>query len=117
MRRFFCLLLLICLPLHSFALQGGLPLSAQIVHELEHDQGIQHHHHEDDGSIHYDQSDESAQHAQDHPASPHSAWSPAPHVFTPAAARLSARVALEPSRFVPEPFHDGPHRPPAPSLG
>lgn len=116
MRRFFCLLLLICLPLQSFALQGGQLLSAGIAHELQHDQGVQHHH-DEDGSVHYDQSDESEQHAAEHSASSHSVWAPAalPPPMPEAAARLLARG--EPARSIPAPFLDGPHRPPAPALG
>jgi len=116
-RRYFCLLLLICLPLQSFALQGGRLLSVGIAHELQHDQGIQHHHHDEDGSVHYDKSDESEQHVAEHSASSHSVWVPAaaPPQMPVAAARLLAQA--EPVRFIPAPFLDGPHRPPASALG
>ena len=72
MRRIvYILLLLLCLPLHGFAMQGGLPLAAgapTLLHEIEHDQGVQHHH-DEDGSVHYDDSDKSLDHAQEHSCS------------------------------------------------
>lgn len=116
MRRFFCLLLLICLPLQSFPLQGKQLLSADIAHELQHDQGVQHHH-GDDGEIHYDSSDESAQHAVDSAGTSGSAWSPAPHLAPMPAAPLRLLVLVEPGQWVPDPQLDSPDKPPAPSLG
>lgn len=118
MRRLLCILLLMCLPLHSIAMQGGGLLddnTATISHELEHDEGVSHHH-EDDGSVHYDDSDESQQHSQDHyasaqPVAPAAGFSPAPP--PPLVASAPALAA----RFLPELFPDCPHRPPALSPG
>ena len=73
MRRLICILLLLCLPLQSFAAQGGALLSGSlagqaIAHELDHAAEIEHNH-EDDGSVHYDDSDESVQHSHESSAS------------------------------------------------
>ena len=115
MRRLVHLLLLFCLPLYGFAMQGGLPHAqgpAPLVHVLEHEQGVQHHHHEEDGSVHYDASDESLDHVQE--CSSHSQ----PFGFSlPQLTVPPEEAASEPdaylARTVPEPFLDGPHRPPA----
>lgn len=118
MRRLICILLLMCLPLQSFAVQGGSLLfesDSSLAHELAHDERVQHHH-EDDGSVHYDDSNESAQHIQDHSSSPQPAYLPIPKL--PAAPEQLVSVAkTEFARFIPEPFLDGPLRPPAPTLG
>lgn len=118
MRRIFCILLLMCLPLHGFAMQWGPLLagdSTTIAHEIEHDGHVQHHH-EDDGSIHYDDSDESANHLLDHPASPQPV-----HLLLPllpgAPEQLVKTVEEDISSYVPDPFLDSPRRPPALTLG
>jgi hypothetical protein len=117
-RRFICILLLMCLPLQSFALQGGSFLfgsDASMAHEMDHDDHVQHHH-EDDGSVHYDDSDESAQHLQYDSTSPQPAGLSVPKL--PAAPeQLVSVMKPEFSRFIPEPYLDGPLRPPAPALG
>lgn len=118
MRRLICILLLMCLPLHSFATQGGALLlgsNASIAHELEHDEGLHHHH--DDGSVHYDDSDESHDHIQDHSAS-----SPQPAGLSvlslpTAPPQLISSLKIDFSHFIPEPFLDGPLRPPSLTLG
>ena len=70
MRRLICLFMLMLLPLHGFAVQTGAMQehAYSIAHELDHANGVSHHH-DADGTIHYDQSDESVQHASEHPAS------------------------------------------------
>lgn len=120
MRRLICILLLLCLPLQSFAVQGGAMLFASaggqsIAHELEHAAEIEHHH-DDDGSVHYDDSDESAQHIDDYPSSTQVAHLAVP--FQPVAPeRLAGAVNDAQACFIPDPVPDNPLRPPAPSLG
>jgi hypothetical protein len=117
-RRIIQLFLLLCLPLYGFAMQGSLPPvagAATLVHEIEHEKGI-HHHHEDDGSVHYDESDESLDHAQEHSSPSQPVGFDLPRLAFP-----SEHPAVERGPYiaqaVPEPFLDGPHRPPAFSLG
>ena len=119
LRRIVHLLLLLCLPLYGFAMQGGLPPVAEavsLVHMLEHDRDIHHHHHEDDGTVHYDESDESLDHAHEHCSSSQPVGFGFPRLVLPALQPVS-----EPGPYiaqaVPEPFLDGPHRPPAFALG
>lgn len=112
MRRFFQLLLLLCLPLYGFAMQGALPPAAgAALHALGNDTRL-HHHHQDDGSVHYDDSDASLDHAQDHSSCAQPAVFPIARLMLPSAppASLLARYV---TRVVPEPFLEGPHRPPA----
>ena len=118
MRRLICLLLLMCLPLQSFALHGVSLVrggDAGLAHEIAHDEQVQHHH-EDDGSIHYDSSDESAQHIQDHSCSQQALYLPAPQLARHPEQLISV-TKPEFARFIPEPFLDGPLRPPSPALG
>jgi hypothetical protein len=116
MQRLLCLLLLICLPLQSFALQGRQLLSADIAHELQHEHGV-HHHHDDDGAIYYDTSDESLEHALDHAGSSTSVWSDGPGALcVPLIESVSAGLP-EPPRFIPDRWPDCPHRPPSSALG
>lgn len=70
MRRLICLFLLMLLPLHGFAVQSGVlhERTYSITHVLDHANGVSHHH-QADGTVHYDHSDESVQHASEHPAS------------------------------------------------
>lgn len=94
---------------------GGTLLVQALEHELEHEQGI-HHHHEDDGSIHYDESDESLDHAQEHSSPPQPVGVALPYMtFSP--ERPVSESGMYVARAVPEPFLDGPHRPPAFALG
>jgi hypothetical protein len=86
-----------------------------IVHELEHDEHVQHHH-DDDGSIHYDDSDESAQHLLDHPASPQPVHLVLP-VMPGAPDQLVSTIAIDVTSYIPDPLLDRPHRPPALTLG
>lgn len=117
-RRIFHILLLFCLPLYGFAMQGSFQPArdaAPLVHELEHDKGI-HHHHEGDGSIHYDESDESIDHAHEHSSSSQPVGFGFPRLVLPAEQPVS-ELGPYIAQTVPEPFLDGPHRPPALSLG
>lgn len=118
MRRLLCVLLLMCLPLHSFAMQWGRMLSGEgttLSHEVAHDSHVQHHH-DDDGSVHYDDSDESSQHIQDHACTPQTAVLAAPQVAA-ASQPLIGKVSAEVSTFIPDPNLDSPLRPPSPTLG
>ena len=96
-------------------MQGSLPPvgAVSLVHELEHDEGV-HHHHEDDGSVHYDESDQSLDHAQEQSSLSQPVGFGLPRlVHEQPVSELGSYVA----QAVPEPFLDGPHRPPASSLG
>lgn len=118
MRRILLICLLICLPLHGFALQWGSFMAADtstIAHEMEHIENVQHHH-EDDGSIHYDDSDESQQHLLDHPATPQPGHIVLP-VLPAAPNQLVSTIAVDVTSYIPDPLLDCPHRPPALTLG
>lgn len=113
-RRIVHILLLFCLPLYGFAMQGSLPPvagAAPLAHALAHDEGI-HHHHEEDGSVHYDESDASLDHAQEHSSSCQPAGCGFPRL-TIAPERAASATGAYLVQAVPEPFLDGPHRPPA----
>lgn len=118
MRRFLCIFLLMLLPLHGFAMQAGWLAAGDrfdIAHEVEHREATSHHH-GDDGSVHYDDSGESAAHFADHSASsPQSA-------SLPSVAMPLLRIepfTVKPSEtayYIPDPFLEHPQRPPT-SLG
>ena len=119
LRRILYILLLLCLPLHGFAMQGGLPHAdamSSLMHELEHAEGVYHHHHDGDGSVHYNQSDESVEHVQDHSCSPHPAGFSLPALIVPPEQQVS-KLAPFVADAVPEPFLDGPRKPPRLALG
>ena len=119
MRRIVHILLLFCLPLYGFAMQGGLPHvvdAVSLIHEVEHDEGIHHHHHEEDGSIHYDESDESLDHAHESSSSSQPVGFGLPPLLLPVEHPVS-ELGPYIAQTVPAPFLDGPHRPPALSLG
>ena len=100
-------------------MQGSLPPAAgavSLVHELEHDEGIHHHHHEDDGSVHYDESDESLDHAQERSSPLQPVGFGLPRLVLPPEQPVS-ELGPYVAQAVPEPFLDGPHKPPAFSLG
>jgi len=119
MRQLFCILLLLCLPLQSIAaqwehasVQDGLSLR----HWVDHDEHVEHHH-DDDGTIHYDHSDESAEHLRDHAGT----TQPAAMVLAaPLVARTLPWMTLAPpeaATFLPDPIPDCPHRPPSTAPG
>ena len=106
---------MICLPLQAFAWQGStLPLGG-IEHQLDHENDV-HHHHEDDGSVHYDHSEESVDHVQDGSSSAQPFNLAVPNVLV-APGPAASMLAVDVQRFIPKPFLDGPHRPPARALG
>lgn len=117
MRHLLCLLLMLCLPLQSFALQWEHVLAGEttLAHQLEHDGHVAHHHHDDD-SIHYDDSDESSRHVQDHTGSPQPAAIPLP-VHAVLAPELVSIVRPAGPTSTPDPLLDCPQRPPSPALG
>lgn len=118
MRRIIGICLLMCLPLYGFAMQWGMLLSGgttTIAHQIEHDEHVVHHH-EEDGSIHYDDSGESADHMLDHPASPQPVHIAVP-VIPGAPERLVSGIVADAASRIPDPLLDCPHRPPAPALG
>ena len=113
MRRLFCLLMLICLPLQSFALQAaGVRLAGTgTIHQLAHVDDVHHHHH-DDGKVHYDESGESVQHSHEASASAQHLLPKAMSVlFTPLLMSLGDRA--DPPSYIPNPYLDDPQRPPA----
>ncbi|MDQ9169569.1 hypothetical protein Q8A64_04000 [Oxalobacteraceae bacterium R-40] len=117
MRRLLTIFLLLLLPLHSFAMQGGWLTAGHdhtIAHELKHLQGSSHHHHGD--TIHYDESDESEQHFSEHAACQLAFTLPStgvqPLTLTPVVI-----AKLETWQYIPDPIPERPQRPPSPSLG
>jgi hypothetical protein len=122
MRRLFCILLMLCLPLQGFAMQwraalrpDAAPLAQEIMHQVMHDARVSHHH-EGDGTVHVDNSDESTQHVQDHSAPPQPATLIA-MAMPVAPPQLVFAVLTELSLFIPDPVPECPHRPPSPTLG
>jgi hypothetical protein len=113
-RRILCLLLILFLPLHVFAMQGRLSSvhgGANVLHKIDH---MQHkaHYHDDDGAIHYDQSDKSIKHVADHECSQQTAALPTIHTF-------SSNLISFPKDIVPLVVHipdvyiKSPQRPPS----
>jgi hypothetical protein len=118
MRRFLCILLMLLLPLQGFAMQRNQAIQTgdlSFVHEVLHDEHISHHH-EDDGSVHFDSSDESVQHVQDHSCSPPPGGLFVPEL-APAPNELVETVSIHLVTFIPDPMLEMPHRPPATTLG
>jgi hypothetical protein len=102
------------LPLHSFAVQGGWLSAGQaydLAHEFEHLEGASHHH-GDDGTVHYDDSGESAKHFSEHSAS-----QPAFGLPTMSLPPLSFESLTVPSsrltQYIPDPIPERPQRPPS----
>jgi len=94
------------------AMQAG---DESLMHEVLHEERVSHHH-EDDGTVHFDNSDESSQHIQDHSCSPQPAGLYFP-VLLPAPTELIQLVSVDLVEFIPEPALRLPHRPPALALG
>ncbi len=113
-RRLICLFLLMMLPLHTFALQGGWTPKGNtfdLAHEIEHRQ-VTSHHHDIDGSIHYDDSTESAKHSADHKCCQQMA------TLLPAVLPLlnfppSSMVVFHLGINVPDGFPERPQKPPS----
>lgn len=87
-----------------------MPASA-LAHAPGHVQGTSHHH-DDDGSVHYDDSDESIQHAQDHSACQPNFALPSVTIASLNFVRSTAVPAL-PGNVPSEVFLERPQRPPA----
>lgn len=118
MRRLLCILLMLCLPLQGFAMQWGAAIQTSemsLLHEVLHEEQVSHHH-ESDGSIHYDHSDESSQHIQDHSSSPQPAGLIVALNSAPPLQLVSV-LHSEFTQFVPDPLLDSPHKPPTFALG
>jgi hypothetical protein len=113
-RRLFCLFLLLLLPLHGLAVQGGL-LSAQgvfdVAHELDHLNAKSHHHH-DDGAVHYDDSGKSAAHFADHLSAQQPAAPPSADMPLLAIEPYTVRP-FEPAYYLPDLVLERPQRPPS----
>lgn len=118
MRRLLCIFLLVCLPLQSFAMQlGGLHalVESELMHEIDHEQGIGHHH-DDDGSVHYDDSDESAEHVQHDCAGPCQCLLPDTSKLA-APQGMPGESPLPFTSFIPDPDLEDPTRPPVQAPG
>jgi hypothetical protein len=113
-RRIVYIFLLMLLPLHSFAVQGGWLSAGQaydLAHEAEHLEGMSHHH-GDDGSVHYDDSGESAKHFSEHSASQPAFGLPArslPPLTFESVTATPTRLA----QYIPDPIPERPQRPPS----
>lgn len=113
MRRLLCLLLLICLPLQSFASQiAGLRSLelAGLAHEIERSEEL--HHHDDDGSTHYDDSDASVTHADEH-SSPVQLTLLKPSDLLFNLSQDSLADHPDPASPISDPCLDDPQRPPS----
>jgi hypothetical protein len=118
LRRIVHILLLLCLPLYGFAMQGSAQHAygaATLAHVLEQGERIQHHH-DDDGSVHYDNSEASREHSQDHSSCAQVATCSFPRPVTP-PEQPTGEVAGALARPAPDPFLDGPRKPPRHALG
>lgn len=113
-RRLLCILLLALLPLHGFAAPGGelvAGLWADIAHEVEHLKGVSHHH-DDDGSIHFDDSGESSQHIAEHSASCHQVAALSSFTGLQTNFVFSIVALPESGSYLPDPILKLPQRPP-----
>jgi hypothetical protein len=113
--RLFCILLLVCLPLQSFAAQFGGARAMDVTsvsHSIDHLLDQHHHHHEGDGEIHYDDSAESNEHSHEHSHTCQLFLIKPPSIVFAQPAPLLTRGA-EQIAYIPHPYLDGPQRPPA----
>jgi hypothetical protein len=113
-RRLVCIFLLLILPLHALALQGGWSPGGNafdLAHEMAHHHGDSHHH-DEDGSIHYDDSLESAKHLTDSDFCQQTAAMPPP-ALPLLNLPSSAKNPPHPSAAVPQRFPECPQRPPS----
>jgi hypothetical protein len=118
-RRLFCIFLMILLPMHSFAMQGGWYSSASafdISHELDHLVGAAHHHDDDHGSVHYDNSGDSSRHSAEHSAGHSCAALPSTELPL-LTISVSGAAIPETPHYLPDPFPERLQRPPSSSLG
>jgi len=80
-------------------------------HVLEHAQEIEHHHHEEDGSVHYDDSQESMEHIQEHAAASAQCLFDTP-CMPLEPRRLQTKIVLPFESTLPNPDLEDPQRPP-----
>lgn len=109
---------MLLLPLHGFAMQGGWYSSASaydIGHEADHLAGAVHHHGDDHGAIHYDNSSDSVSHFAEHAAG-HVCFALPPAVLPQLAIAASDALVPEPRHYLPDPIPERLQRPPK-SLG
>lgn len=108
---------MLLLPLHAFAMQEGAFAFAEmfdIAHEIDHIEGVSHHH-DEHGAPHYDDSGESATHFAEHSAS-HLCIA-LPSVEVSFMASIQFKVArCDFGQFIPDHIPERPQRPPQ-SLG
>jgi hypothetical protein len=101
-----------CLLFQGGVVAGHLPDVDAAVHAASHAGAP--HHHDESGSTHYDDSRESLQHMQaDHAGFVAGPAVEAPMVSVPALGH--ALAAIGPQSPPPDPFLEGPHRPPRPA--
>jgi hypothetical protein len=116
-RRLFCLLLLVLLPLHGFAMQDGWYSSEKatfsIAHEVDHLTGASHHHDDEHGNIHYDDSAASSQHLTDHSAA-HNCVAIPPSIVPLLAVRATRTTQTQAQPYLPDPDPQRLQRPPSP---
>ncbi len=114
MRRLVCLLLLICLPLQSFAWRNDnlQPAQSGLAHGIAHAEAQLHHHHDEDGSVHFDDSDESLKHSGEHSCATQCSLISG-ELTKFAQLKVSLAHAQAPPSALPNPFLDDPQRPPA----
>lgn len=101
------------MPLYSIAMHGGWSDAGNafdLTHEAAHLGGSSHHH-MDDGSLHFDDSEESAQHHADHTASCHAValLSIGPSHFAPTVRTVNMTELHE---YIPDHVPEQPQRPP-----
>lgn len=82
-----------------------------IAHELEHLEGTSHHHN-DDGSIHYDDSSESDKHFAEHSASGQQVATLPSLAHPQVLLALLAVVPADFAQYIPDPIPERPQRPP-----
>lgn len=102
------------LPLHSLALQAYGHLAGDcydIAHEMAHLKGT-HHHHSDDGALHYDDSTASEQHLSDHSASQIALGLPT-QIFAIPSYRPTTAVLTHVHQHISDPVLDPLQRPPS----
>ncbi|GAB3551910.1 hypothetical protein GCM10027343_36730 [Noviherbaspirillum agri] len=106
---------MLLLPLHSFAMQGGWYLAASpfdIAHEIDHLAGAGHHHDDDHGSVHYDNSGDSAKHFAEHAAAYSCVTLPSTEL-PQLTMTVSSAAIPEAQHYLPDPFPERLQRPPS----
>lgn len=86
-----------------------------VAHEMEHLEGIQHHH-DADGTVHYDDSSKSAKHHAEHAGCGHALALPS-HLTPQVVLTAFSFSMVEFRQFVPERVPERPQRPPQQLLG